>query len=116
MLDTFEELLAVFGFTVLVIGYSLNIKLSHLYDLQMISTSSNSSLESQSSDISGKTDEGGALLHANGLGINFEDLIQVHAATCNYKELSSNDSFSNLSYFCRCRKINYGSKLQAVAR
>jgi GAF domain-containing protein len=83
MFENSEDLFALLGFTAFVFCYTLNIKLTHLHELQMISSSSSSSHQ-QYETIQRPQNE-----LSNSLGLNFEDLIQVHAATCNYKELSS---------------------------
>jgi hypothetical protein len=85
MFENSENFIATVGFTIFAFCYTFNIKLNQLHDLQSISSHIFTSSEKRKR----RTLEDLQINSNNYLGISFEDLIQVHAATCNYKELSS---------------------------
>jgi hypothetical protein len=125
MFENSEKFVAAIGFTIFAICYTFNIKLNHLEDLQSISSSYHAPTQKRRGTL-----EDDQVTHPNNyLGISFEDLIQVHAATCNFKELSSKSltdnviilltsllvslslSLSLLLLCSRCGEVNYGCEL-----
>jgi hypothetical protein len=122
MFENPEDLFGLIGFAAFVCCYTLNIKLTHLHELQLISSSCSSSIQQYETIQQQQNNQ-----LSKSLSLNFEDLIQVHAATCNYKELSSKShitcffvllyhSSSSLLFLhpLRCCEINFECQLQII--
>lgn len=88
MFENSEKFLNMIGFSFIVICYTLNIKITQINKLQIIS-SSKYLITKKNNNNNENENENNENNENENIGINFEDLIQVHAATCNYKELSS---------------------------